>query len=390
MEDKVAFTKKLRVVSSICLFFIVCVFLACTQQVDINELGENIPNSPISDASSPVGGNSGQTGSTGAPASPVSSAWEDYNYYKNLEIKEENLISALSAQDNKAHAIHLMKILRDEIVPQATHALLKRFPQTFGHLKDQVIGMGLALNTSASSTAKAAVDMGYRYGDGSPYKTMDIRYTLTINYSDFEWEENKLQAFWRQDLEVTIAHEMMHAFMCETLTRGFTGLDHNLSPAPTDKFPSWFIEGTAEAVCGAIDTIRHERVYGITSNTTEDKIKEKLSEGAYHLKSNEVTATYKTGYLAVLYLSYLAHGSNSLEAQDLAEGLDTLLSRIHSGQSLSDTIVEISSSKFSDLKNFEDNFAEKGADFVKKLMEKYRRKRGEKRDRTRSITHWKL
>ena len=370
MEDNVAFTKKLRVVSSICLFFIICIFLACTQQVDINELGENITNPPISDTSSPVGGNSGQTGSTGAPASPVSSAWEDYNYYKNLEIKEENLTSALIAQDNKAHALYLMKILRDEIVPQATNALLKRFPQTFSHLKDQVIGMGLALNTSEQSTAKATFGMGYSFGNETPYKTMNIRYTLTVNYSNFEWDGDKLKNFWRQELEATVAHEMMHAFMCETLTRGFTGLDHDLSPITSNKFPLWFIEGTAETICGAADMIRLENGFGIDKTTTEDAIKEILSSDKYHLTSGKINATYKTGYLAVLYLSYLTNGSTSLEAPDLAKGLDTLLSKIHKGASLSDAIVEISNEnkKFSSLEDFEARFATEGAHFIKSLM----------------------
>ena len=309
----------MKIMRKMVLALTTILLLSCNQLIDFKNQDQNITNT--SDASSQNG--SGTTFTPNTPQENPPPHLEGYLEYGNIEITEENLVRALSAQPNKAQALHLMEILRNEIVPQATNALLQRFPLTFGHLKDQVIGMGLALNTSTSSTAKAAVDMGYMYGDGSPYKTMDIRYTLIVNYAYFTWKENNLQASSRQDLEVTIAHEMMHAFMGETLTRGFTGLDHNLSPVPTDKFPSWFIEGTAEAVCGAIDTIRHERGYGITSNTTEDEIKEKLSSTKYSLTSDEITATYKTGYLAVLYLSYLAQGSNSLEAQDLAEGLAT-------------------------------------------------------------------
>ncbi|MBO5731738.1 MAG: hypothetical protein J6R67_11105 [Treponema sp.] len=401
MKEKIIFT---RIIPT-CLLFIICIFLACEHQSELKNPEPTLSNPPshggnlgkdnVPDIVSPSnppshGGNLGQDNvpdtvspsnppshsedteegnNSNAPESPRSIALEDYKYYKNLEITETNLKNALWGHTNLNYVFHLMKILRDEIVPQATNALLNRFPKTFIHLKDQVIGMGLALNTNESSTAKAIFEMGYMYGNESPYKTMDIRYTLIVNYSNFQWEENKLQDFWRQELEVTVAHEMMHAFMCETLTRGFTGLEHNLSHQTTDKFPSWFIEGTAEAVCGAIDTIRHENGYGINQNTALNEIQEKLSSNKYSLTSDEITATYKTGYLAVLYLSYLAHGSNSLEAQDLAEGLDTLLSRIHSGQSLSDTIVEISSNKFSSLQDFEDNFAAEGAPFVKKLIE---------------------
>jgi hypothetical protein len=386
MKEKIIFT---RIIPT-CLLFIICIFLACEHQSELKNPEPTLSNPTSSDTTTPSEENTGKDNvpdtvspsnppshsedteegnNSNAPESPRSIALEDYKYYKNLEITETNLKNAVSGHTNLNYVFHLMKILRDEIVPQATNALLQRFPLTFGHLKDQVIGMGLALNTNESSTAKAIFDMGYMYGNESPYKTMDIRYTLIVNYSNFKWEENKLQAFSRQELEVTIAHEMMHAFMCETLTRGFTGLDHNLSHQTTDKFPSWFIEGTAETVCGAIDTIRLKNGFGINQNTALNEIQEKLSSNKYSLTSDEITATYKTGYLAVLYLSYLAHGSNSLEAQDLAEGLDTLLSRIHSGQSLSDTIVEISNKKFSSLQNFEDNFATEGALFVKKLIE---------------------
>lgn len=365
----------MKIMRKMVLALTTILLLSCNQLIDFKNQDQNITNT--SDASSQNG--SGTTFTPNTPQENPPAHLEDYLEYGNIEITEENLESALSAQPNKAQALHLMEILRNEIVPQATNALLQRFPRTFGHLKDQVIGMGLALNTNDSSTAMATFAMGYLYGDGSPYKTMDIRYTLTVNYSSFMWKKNKLQAFSRQELEVTIAHEMMHAFMCETLTRGFTGLDHNLSPLTIDKFPSWFIEGTAEAVCGAIDTIRRENGFGINQNTTLNEIQKKLSSDKFSLTSDNITATYKTGYLAVLYLSYLASGSKTLEATDLAQGLDQLLSLIHKGESLSNAIKKISKDKFSDLKNFEDNFAEKGAHFVKKLMEKIEGK-GEKEE----------
>ena len=365
----------MKIMRKMVLALTTILLLSCNQLIDFKNQGQNITNT--SDASSQNG--SGTTFTPNTPQENPPAHLEYYLEYGNIEITEENLQSALAGQPNKAQALHLMKILRNEIVPQATNALLQRFPRTFGHLKDQVIGMGLALNTNTDNTAKAAFSMYLGRDDIDGETILSFAYLLTVNYYEFTWSEDVLEEFWRQESEVTIAHEMMHAFMCETLTRGFSGLDHNLSHLTTDKFPSWFIEGTAEAVCGAIDTIRHENGYGITSATTEDDIKKKLSEENYILTSKNVTATYKTGYLAVLYLSYLAHGSNSLEAQDLAEGLDTLLSLIHKGESLSNAIRKISKGKFSDLKNFEDNFAEKGADFVKQLMEKIEGK-GEKKE----------
>lgn len=364
----------MKIMRKMVLALTTILLLSCNQLIDFKNQDQNITNT--SDASSQNG--SGTTFTQNTPQENPPAHLEDYLEYGNIEITEENLERALSAQPNKAQALHLMEILRNEIVPQATNALLQRFPRTFGHLKDQVIGMGLALNTNDSDTAKASFSMTLGKEDIDGETILSFAYYLTVNYSDFEWSKDVLQDFWRQELEVTVAHEMMHAFMCETLTRGFSGYDTNLN-SENDTFPKWFIEGTAEAVCGAVDTIRRENGFGINQNTALNEIQEKLSSDKYSLTSDNITATYKTGYLAVLYLSYLASGSKTLEATDLAQGLDKLLFLIYKGESLSKAIEKISNNKFSDLKNFEDNFAEKGADFVKQLMEKIEGK-GEKEE----------
>ena len=291
---------------------------------------------------------------------------EDYWYYKNLKIETstEGLEQVLRSHANPDHVLHLMKVLRDEIVPQATHALLHRFPQTFGHLRNQVIGLNLVLNTTGNSE-KALFKMGYKYGNEEPYKSMNVKYDLIIDYSPFEWKANKLTDLWRRDLETTVTHEMMHAFMFETLTCGSAGIDINLNQH-NDVFPFWFIEGTAEAVCGAADYIRMHNGFGITSGTSEEDIKKILSQ-THPLTADSFQSRYNTGYLAVMYLGYLG-GGKSLEATSIAQGLDSLLSLIHSGQSLSGAIAKISNNEFSGLEDFEQSFAQKGAGFVRSLM----------------------
>ncbi len=367
----------MKIMRKMVLALTTILLLSCNQLIDFKNQDQNITNT--SDASSQNG--SGTTFTPNTPQENPPPHLADYLEYGNIEITEENLNKALWGQPNKAQALHLMEILRNEIVPQATNALLQRFPLTFGHLKDQVIGMGLALNTSSSSTAKAAFNMTLGQEDIDGEKILSFAYWLTVNYSEFDWNGDVLTTLWRQELEATVAHEMMHALMCETLTRGFSGYNTNLTP-DDDTFPQWFIEGTAEAVCGAADTIRLENGFGINKDTTVDEIKTKLSNQKYHLTSGELTATYKTGYLAVLYLSYIANGSTSLEATALAQGLDTLLSKIQSGKSLSEVIVEISKNQFSDLADFQSNFAKEGADFVSQLMKNIEDKKEIKEEET--------
>lgn len=159
------------------------------------------------------------------------------------------------------------------------------------------------------------------------------------------------------DLATTIAHEMTHAVMFDATTNGMLGV-HG-----ADQFPSWFVEGTAQAVGGAINYCS-DLVYnampkgdGAISNWLS-----KLTDSSdpYH--------AYAQGYIASMYLGYVAGGSGAVNASTIASGLDSILKDIENGYSLGQAVSRKTNGKYYDLADFEDSFAKDAVQFTKDLV----------------------
>ena len=327
------------------------------------------------EAALPSGGNN-QSGDNGNPASPSpinpppvweGDPWsnpEDYEYYYQQEITENT--DHVKYQDHKTQAVDLLKLLRDEIVPQSVDLLLKRFPKTFGYLEEWCIGMNVDLNNNLDAS-RAAVSMDHPKTEGDKDKPVESRYWLKISFDPEWWGEGKgLGDHWKNQLEADVVHEMMHAFMFETLTCGFSGYTACVLKQ-ADPFPKWFQEGIAEAVCGAAGSVRMSNGLGITGDSTVKEITKKLN--IKKLTGETTASQYYVGYLAVMYLGYLANGRTSVNAEAIAKGLDTLMFAIQSGSSLDQAIANNSSNQFTGLTDFEENFASRGAPFIKELMQ---------------------
>ncbi len=111
-------------------------------------------------------------------------------------------------------------------------------------------------------------------------------------------------------MENVIAHEMMQVLMMEALTAGMAGGDENMNSA--QGFSSWFVEGIAQATGGGALDSRHR--FEIDGNSKEADITAALQ--ANTLASGTGNAQYATGYLATMYLGYLAARGNSMEISD--------------------------------------------------------------------------
>lgn len=292
----------------------------------------------------------------------------DYEQNKAIIISQDNLElkKLLHYHTEKEKVVHLLQALRDEIVPQAVKALVARFPQAFHYLKEKDIGIGLKLN-DMSGTTKASFSMNPMYTDGRPEESVWVIYSLTISYEDLEWTGNQLTDFWRKELEKRVTHEMMHALMCESLTCGFTLWDCNLNQHG-DGFPSWFVEGAAETVSAGSSLVAFKTGLNINAQTSPQEITDILTK-KHPLTGNSILSQYGVGYLAVMYLSHIAAGGTVYDATSLAQGLDTILSRIHAGESLDGVIKSISNNQFTGLRDFESKFATEGANFVARLMD---------------------
>lgn len=342
----------------ICVFFFL---IACTQ-VLAPTFSDDVPGSSVSD--SPSAPATSPSNPVSTPSTPSNAVLSDYQYNKMQEISRNNdyLRRTLNSQKEEdiSKALHLLQILRDEIVPQSVHKLISTFPQTFGWMEKDYyeVGMGITLSSyvDESDSVVAAFSANDARGD-TPDESVHMEYGLLVKYGNCDWNnDGSLTADSRSELESHIIHEMMHALMCESLTCGYLGRSPELEDLYNDTFPLWFREGTAEAAGGGTRIIWN----AITNNPELNTIVKFLEK--YPLTGDTSQSRYRTGYLATMYLGYLASGKKSMDPQSIAAGLDSLLYKIHCGQSLASAIKDISpvsetgEKKYSDIHSFVSDF----------------------------------
>lgn len=253
-------------------------------------------------------------------------------------------------------------VLQSSIVPQAVNSFLNTFPvfadaAAAGQISNQI---GLNLYSEASSTL-AYVAMQYSYaGDGTIIDN-SIQLNLSINVGALQFDAgNNLTASSRTDLETTIVHEMMHAFMDDVLPSGMIGAtDGKIDKS--NKFPSWFTEGMAQAAAGGCSNGNDwvNGGLGLTAASSESAIASVVKNASNNLSSGSTKSQYGTGYLACMYLGYLAAGKPaSLTAANLADGLNTVFSKLTSGSSLLDVIKDVSGGAYKSIYDFEKKFGD--------------------------------
>lgn len=255
--------------------------------------------------------------------------------------------------------------LKQEIVPQAVQKILATYKNTFGYLKGSAIGIGLELYNNASSSTLASVTMGV----SGALSSLNVTYKLSVNLATLSMDASgNLTAASRDELEVTIIHEMTHALMDEALSNGMLGYDGGTGFSGNLRFPSWYIEGMAQTAAGGCfdgnDWVNGG--LGITAATDLATITARLNDSAYSLNSGTVASEYGTGYLACMYLGYLANGGGSVTSARIANGLDLLMNEVRNGTSLDAAIANYTS--YSGVTDFENNFANDAAAFVQSLV----------------------
>lgn len=159
------------------------------------------------------------------------------------------------------------------------------------------------------------------------------------------------------DLATTIAHEMTHAVMFDAVTNGMLGV-HG-----ADQFPSWFVEGTAQAVGGAINYC--DELTKVAMPQGDKAIQNWLSKLT---DTSDPYNAYAQGYIASMYLGYIAGGGGAVTAGTIAKGLDDILKDVEDGYSLGQAISRKTNGVYDDLADFEDNFAKDAVSFTKDLV----------------------
>lgn len=273
----------------------------------------------------------------------------------------------------------LKNALKTEIVPRALDAIISAFPSAFDDLKNSTVGIGLRLYTDPSSTTMASAGTSVWFdGSGNVFKDNQT-YTLSVNMGYLEFDSNgNLKGAdtkrGREALETTIVHEMMHSIMQESMTNGMIGARGGIYDS-SNAFPQWFVEGVAQAACGAASPY-NDWLAGltITGSTSDEKIKNLLAESSRALLYDTSASRYSTGYLASMYLAHKINGGGVTDT-DLKSGMNSLLGSLRNGESLNDIAASIG---YSDLSDFEHRFAtdSDSISFVRDLISAVRSSNG--------------
>lgn len=260
--------------------------------------------------------------------------------------------------------------LETSIVPQVVSAIMDKYT-AFQYLTGSSIGIGLRLYSDNSSSTLASVSVKTSYiQSGGTNSTDNLTYSLSVNVAKVG-DLTKPEA--RNSLEQTIAHEMIHAFMDEATTVGMIGIAP--SGSTTNKFPSWFVEGMAQTASGPGNWTRGLSMK-LTESSTPSEITAALS-GSNALGTGSTASEYGTGYLACMYLGYLASGKTvdmndpQGAANAITQGLSKILSSLIEGDSLTTVISDTTGSKYTTISSFQDGFAKdaNAVSFVQKLLQ---------------------
>lgn len=272
-----------------------------------------------------------------------------------------------------SQAGELNDVLKNSMVPQAVNSFLNTFSvfndaKANGQLSNEI---GLKLYKDSSSTL-AYVAIGYSYGSDGMIKPDSIKLNLSVNAGSLRFDAaGKLTQDSRTALETTIVHEMMHAFMDDVLINGMVGAKDG-KVDKSQQFPKWFKEGMAQSASGGCANTNDwvNGSMGLNASSSESQISAVVKSSANKLTGRSISSQYGTGYLASMYLGYLAAGKpTTLTGTNLASGLNTVMQKLVDGDTLSDVIKDVSGGAYTSLSDFEKKFGDADSSkFISELL----------------------
>lgn len=246
-----------------------------------------------------------------------------------------------------------------EFVQNAAASAIGNLYQNFQNLFDTAssdgIKVGLDLHRGEKGDTLATASIKLSTGGDSTV----AQYSMYVDTIDFPISEFAAMSDSKKaSLAATVAHEMTHLIMYDTLTDGMFG-----------NYPKWFVEGMAQTSSGDGGWV------DIDSSSSDAAIK------AYNSKLTDGNNAYGAGYVAAMYLGYAVSASDDtspstdVTSDNIKQGLDKLMTYMAANKkSLNDAIADLT--KYSGRSAFENSFMNSTAvsgldplDFTKKLLQ---------------------
>lgn len=230
---------------------------------------------------------------------------------------ESRVLSSGSSYDALAEKI------ATEYFPNAITQIFNTFSSLQNAVGSDKVSMELCLEYIDGPDGTLAYAQYACYESGKP-----VNMLIKVDTSDFSDETIKSGNADIQKLESTIAHELMHSVMQYTLTDGLSGRTGN-------KYPTWFIEGTAQLAGGGFTTGWNDQLSYLVNVISNADDRSLDTEIARYLKSFGVEERpYGHGYLASAYIGYLAAGGTGpVTGAAIARGMDLIFTDLLNGDS---------------------------------------------------------
>ena len=308
-------------------------------------------------------------------------------------------------------------LIINKLQPQAVNLLLASFPSFRQEAENGRIGkdIGLEIDYDPDATYYGYATNKPDIKDGTLSYFVSINTAMLVK--DKKAANPVVTKEGKNIIELanTMVHEFFHVFMYDFNRTGMTGMTTPTEPTMVDgketekylqtRFPKWFIEGTASSVehnwRGRTDEFiilrrefsedtqyrqLYERdlllkryVLGFDKKQDDGSIKNYFTYDLEYANGfdkygnavDTVGSRYTAGYLATLYLSELSARSHpqigssvrQTESGEIAfnnvalkYGLDYILARIHTGESLDSVIKDISGGRYQNTNDFEARF----------------------------------
>lgn len=275
----------------------------------------------------------------------------------------------VSSSVNKGPAaIASVEAALPDMVQKAVGGILNTFSATFGNNPDISNQIGVQLYQDNSSTL-AYVACRYGYDSTGKISGMELNLSVNMGHLNFDASGN-LDPQSRKALEGTIAHEMMHAFMDDALPNGMLGATNGVVDK-SNQFPKWFKEGMAQTIAGGCSNYNDwvNGGMGLRDTTPVSTIAATVQAASFKLSSGSTPSQYGTGYLACMYLGYLADGTGNITSGAIGSGLDKVLSQVKGGKTLNEVINDISGGKYTSIGDFQRKFGDNdSAQFISELL----------------------
>ena len=240
--------------------------------------------------------------------------------------------------------------IANKYIPTAVSQIVSKLSGSLGGKLTEVAAnssvedaYGMKLDISyIDGPSKTLADMQSAFYYNNPGYDEYVAGQLLMKIDSADFSSVNLTAKQQQELESTIAHELMHGVMDILLPEGmFTSED----PADDNKgnLPKWFKEGTAQLVGGGFTTGWNNYIIDIVKSSSEEAdklaaVRSYLKNGTFHvdgkrqLKPKEGMTVedrpYGHGYLACAYLCQLASGQTDVSQGSLINGADKIFNAL--------------------------------------------------------------